>query len=85
MHGPINIRFGGDVAAYISSVLVGVCMLHCSGIECFKGNRLCISWVKKNFDNIKMRGTNVTNLTVPLSFVMGRCFVRERLEIELQI
>jgi hypothetical protein len=24
---------GGDVAAYISSVLVGVCMLHCSGVD----------------------------------------------------
>jgi hypothetical protein len=26
---------GGDVAAYIGSVLVGVCISHCSGVDFF--------------------------------------------------
>jgi hypothetical protein len=45
------IKIGCDVAAYISSVLVDVCMLHCRTV--------CIRWRIKNFDNIKMHGTNV--------------------------
>jgi hypothetical protein len=52
------IKIGGDVAAYISSVLCEVCVSHCSGVDS--------ALVNKTFDNIKM---NCVNVKIAISHV----------------